>query len=239
MPPPSKPHRPVVRGGRGAAWKVAYADFVTAMMALFIVLWMMNASAAVKKSVAGYFRDPIGYSDRVGAGSGGSGESLRVNLATTANLQQMIEHALRDMPDFDKLRDHVKLSVTGEGLRIDLMENEDTTFFVSGSSDPTPAGRRLLQVLATEISRMPNAIVVEGHTDAHPFRNVRPESGYGNWELSTDRANTARRLLCAGGIPAGRIVEVRGFADQRLLEAKSPESPRNRRISIVVRLPEN
>ncbi len=238
MPPPSKAHRPLARGGRGAAWKVAYADFVTALMALFIVLWMMNASEAVKRSVAGYFHDPAGHSSKAGEGPGASPEALRATRENATNLQQMIERALRNMPEFDKLRDHVKLSVTNEGLRIDLMENEQATFFKNGSADPTPAGQHLLQVLASQISRMPNAIVVEGHTDAHPFRNTRPESGYGNWELSTDRANTARRLLCAGGIPAARIVEVRGFADQRLLEPGAPESSRNRRISIVVRLSE-
>ncbi len=208
-------------------------------MALFIVLWMMNASETVKRSVAGYFRDPTGQKGKAGDGPGPSPEALRATRENATNLQQMIERALRNMPEFDKLRDHVKLSVTNEGLRIDLMENEQATFFMNGSADPTPAGQHLLQVLASQISRMPNAIVVEGHTDAHPFRNARPESGYGNWELSTDRANTARRLLCAGGIPAARIVEVRGFADQRLLEPGAPESSRNRRISIVVRLSEN
>jgi chemotaxis protein MotB len=83
---------------------------------------------------------------------------------------------------------------------------------------------------------MPNSIVVEGHTDALPFRNARPDSGYSNWELSTDRANAARRTLYSGGLPPGRVVEVRGFADQKLIEPMSPQSPRNRRISIVVRL---
>ncbi len=236
MPPPLAPRPPSPRRG-GAAWKVAYADFVTALMALFIVLWMMNASMAVKKSIMGYFHDPLGYKDKLGAGSGSAGEGLRVNRENAANLRRMIEEALRAMPEFDKFRNQVKLSVTGEGLRIDLLEDSDAMFFVSGSPDPTPAGQRLLNVLATEMSRMSNAIVIEGHTDAQPFRNARPESGYGNWELSTDRANAARRVLCAGGVPAGRIVEVRGFADQRLLEPNTPESARNRRISIVVRLP--
>ena len=235
--PPVNGNRPMNRHGRGGAWKVAYADFVTALMALFIVLWMMNASAAVKQSVAGYFRDPRGYSRRIGGGPASSGEGLRVNRKTAADLQRMIEQALRNMPDFDKLRDHVKMSVTGEGLRIDLMENEAGLFFVTGSAEPTADGQGLLTVLAAELARLPNSIVVEGHTDARPFRNARPAQGYGNWELSTDRANAARRLLCAGSVGAERIVEVRGFADQMLLYPAAPDDPRNRRISIVVRLP--
>jgi len=208
-------------------------------MALFIVLWLMNASVAVKQSVAGYFRDPVGFTHRLGAGPAAAGEGLRVDKNTAAHLQKTIEQALRNMPDFEKLRNHVKLSVTGEGLRIDLMENEQGMFFITGSPEPTAAGQRLLDVLAAEISRMPNVIVVEGHTDSMPFRNAHPESGYSNWELSTDRANAARRLLYSGGLPPGRVVEVRGFADRKLLEPATPDSPRNRRISIVVRLANN
>ncbi len=227
---------PMSKRGRSGAWKVAYADFATALMALFIVLWMMNASTAVKKSVAGYFRDPRGFSSKNGSGPAGTGEGLRVNPQTAADLQNRIEQALRAMPDFGKIGQHVKLSVTGEGLRIDLMENDKGMFFVTGSAEPTPTGQGLLSVLATQIARMPNTIVVEGHTDALPYRNARPEKGYSNWELSTDRANAARRLLCAGGVPAERVVEVRGFASQKPIEANAPENSRNRRISIVVRL---
>lgn len=215
----------------GGAWKVAYADFATAMMALFIVLWIMNAAPAVKRSVSGYFQDPRSYGKK-GEGSQPS-ESDRTAAAT---LQQSIEQALRAMPDFDKLKDHIKLSVTSEGLRIDLMENQQGLFFVTGSPEPTADGQKLLSVLAAQLGRMPNSIVVEGHTDASPFRNARPDKGYSNWDLSTDRANAARRLLCAGGVAAERVVELRGFADHQVLEGATPENPRNRRISIVVRL---
>ncbi len=235
-PPPPKPHRPLARRAHGGAWKVAYADFVTALMALFIVLWLMNASVTVKQSVTGYFSDPVGYTRKLDAQGNAPREGSRLNRESAASLQQLIEQALRKMPEFPRLREHVKLSVTPDGLRIDLMEGQDAMFFVSGNAQPTANGESLLRVLAAEISRMPNAIVVEGHTDAHPFRNATSASLYGNWELSTDRANSARRMLCAGGIPPGRVVEVRGFADQRLLDPAAPDSPRNRRISIVVRL---
>lgn len=225
-----------VRRQRSHSWKVAYADFATALMALFIVLWMMNASATVKRSVAGYFRDPRGYARTSGSGPASAGEGLPINQQNAADLQHLIEQALRSVPDFDKLSQHVKLSVTGEGLRIDLMEDEKGVFFVTGSPEPTADGKNLLAVLAAQMAHMPNTMVVEGHTDGLPFRNARPGRGYSNWELSTDRANAARRSLCGGGVPPERIVEVRGFADQKLLESSQPESSRNRRISIVVRL---
>lgn len=228
--------RPVYSHRRGGAWKVAYADFVTTLMALFIVLWMMNASARVKESVSGYFRDPRGYTRKLGAGPAGAGEGLRVDHNNAADLQRQIEQALRRVPEFDELSGQVQLSVTGEGLRIDLLETEQGTFFTTGGAKPTAAGERLLSTLAAEIRRMPYEVVVEGHTDSLPFRNALPTSGYGNWELSVDRANTARRLLHAAGVETGQVVEVRGFADRRLLFPGNPQDPRNRRISIVIKL---
>jgi chemotaxis protein MotB len=219
----------------GGAWKVAYADFVTAMMALFIVLWMMNATDRVKASITGYFRDPRGYTQKRGAGPAGAGEGLSVNERNIAGIRRHIEEALRRMPDFPPVRDHVQLSVTGEGLRIDLLETEQGLFFVSGSAEPTGEGDHLLQLLADEVGRMPNPVVIEGHTDSRPFRNAAPSSGYGNWELSTDRANAARRLLHAHGMRPEQVVEVRGYADQKLLDPANPESPRNRRVSLVVK----
>ena len=230
------PVRSIVdRRHRGGAWKVAYADFVTALMALFIVLWMMNASTRVKESVSGYFRDPRAYSQKRGGGPANSGEGLRVEKNNIREIQKQVEAALKRAPEFEKVRDNVKFSVTGEGLRIDLLETEQGLFFVTGSPTPTDAGAHLLSVLAGEIGRMPNPMVIEGHTDALPFRNAAPASGYGNWDLSTDRANAARRLLNGAGLRPQQIVEVRGFADQKLLKPEAPNDPRNRRISLVVR----
>jgi len=217
---------------RGGAWKVAYADFVTALMALFIVLWLMNSSAAVKQSVSGYFKDPRGYTHKLGAGPANAGESLTANVN---QIRKQIEEALRQMPEFHKLRNNVSFSVTGEGLRIDLLETQQGLFFVSGSPTPTPAGEHTLALLATEIGKMPNPVVIEGHTDSRPFRDANPASGYSNWELATDRANAARRLLHAYGMPPRQVVEVRGFADQKPLVPQAPDDPRNRRISVVVR----
>jgi chemotaxis protein MotB len=220
---------------RGGAWKVAYADFVTALMALFIVLWMMNASERVKQSVRGYFRDPRGYTRQLGAGSANSGEGLRVDRRGARDIQDRIELALHQMPDFETIRSHVVVSVTGEGLRIDLLETEQGMFFISGNPTPTTAGVRLLETLAAQLSRMPNSLVIEGHTDALPFRKSTPSSGYGNWDLAADRANAARRLLHAYGVRSDQVVEMRGFADRRLLFPANPHDPRNRRVSLVVK----
>ena len=223
----------------GGAWKVAYADFVTALMALFIVLWMMNSSTQVKKSVSGYFKDPRAYAHSLGAGPGNSGETLKVQKTTITDVRKQVEEALKTAPDFQKMRDNIKFSVTGEGLRIDLLESEQGMFFVSGSPAPTDAGARLLSALATEIGKMPNSVIIEGHTDSRPYRNAGPSNGYGNWDLSTERANAARRLLTADGVRPQQIVELRGYADQKLMLPDSPNDPKNRRISVVVRFAAN
>jgi len=241
--PPDAPAPPVEvrirhmyqRKHGGGAWKVAYADFVTALMALFIVLWLMNSSEKVKASVSGYFKDPRGYMSKLNANSANSAEEVVVHRENVEDIQKRIEQALEQMPEFRKIRDNIKFSVSNEGLRIDLVETEQGLFFVTGSPIPTSAGERLLEVLAGEIGKMPNAVVIEGHTDARPFRNVDPSSGYGNWELSADRANAARRLLHAYGVRPEQAVEVRGFAHQKLLNPADPNDPSNRRISLVVK----
>src|SRR5215467_1044845 len=130
IPPPRLPRDPEQRST--GSWKVAYADFVTALMALFIVLWMMNSGDKVKQSVAGYFRDPRGYTKKLGAGPGGAGEGLKVHRANVQDVRGQIEVALKGVPEFGRMRDSIKLSVTGEGLRIDLLETEQGMFFVSG-----------------------------------------------------------------------------------------------------------
>lgn len=142
---------------------------------------------------------------------------------------------LSQTPEFAKIRDHVKFSVSDEGLRIDLLETDQGMFFVSGSPAPTAAGEGLLRVLAQEMSHLPNTLVIEGHTDAKLFRHAGPTSGYSNWELASDRANAARRLLHAYGVRPDQIVEVRGFADQHPFNEKNPFDTKNRRVSVVVR----
>jgi chemotaxis protein MotB len=222
---------------RGGAWKVAYADFVTALMALFIVLWMMSSGSKVRQSVQGYFRDPKGYTRTLGAGIANSGEGLPIHQGNVRQIEEQIQTALRQMPEFQHIRNNIVFSVTGEGLRIDLLETEQGMFFVTGNQTPTPSGEHLLEVLAQELGKMPNPLVIEGHTDARPFRNSTPSSRYSNWELAADRANTARRILHGFGVRPEQVVEMRGFAAQRLLDPADPDSPRNRRVSVVVKFP--
>jgi len=235
MVPAVAPTRRSHHRKRGGAWKVAYADFVTAMMALFIVLWMMSATDAVKKSVVGYFKDPRGYTQTLGAGPGHSGEGLVMQRNTVGELQNRLKQALERVPEFQKLRDNVKFSVTGEGLRIDLLESEQGLFFVTGSPVPSLSGENLLNALAKELAALPNRLVVEGHTDSRPFRNATPQQGYSNWELAADRANAARRLLHTYGVKPAQIAELRGFADQRLFNESDPADAKNRRVSVVIR----
>jgi chemotaxis protein MotB len=218
-------------GHHGGAWKVAYADFVTAMMALFIVLWLLNTNKKIQEAVGGYFKDPTGKSKMVGTSMEGSGQSFAVSKDDMPKLREELQKTVRQLSDFDKLKDHVEMTVTAEGLRIELTESEVGTFFESGSPNPSSSGRELLIAMAKELGGLPNKISIEGHTDSRPFSG---KSNYGNWELSVDRANAARRLMQENGVAANQVVQVRGYADQQLRKADSPEDPSNRRITLIV-----
>ncbi len=220
-------------GHHGGAWKVAYADFVTAMMALFIVLWLMSSSKEVKEAVAGYFNDPKGFKSGTGTGQSGSGAGVAVSKGDMEKLSEKLAKAMSEVPEIAKMKEHVQFTVTGEGLRVELLENEKGMFFDSGSAKPSAAGEEMLTLLAEQLAKLPNDIVVEGHTDSRPFA----AEGYTNWELSTDRANSARRLMRTKGLRDKQIVEVRGFADQKLRDPGAPEDARNRRVSVIVRYP--
>ena len=219
-------------GHHGGAWKVAYADFVTAMMALFIVLWLLNSSAKVRKAVAGYFVDPTGKGRQVGSGEAGTGESMALGKDDMSKLTQKLQDAMKEMPEFQQMKDQVQITVTGEGLRIELLETERGMFFDSGSPKPSKNGEELLVTLARELGKLENQVLLEGHTDAKPFAG---DGRYTNWELSADRANAARRLMQAGGLRADQVVQVRGYADQKLRKSDNPEDPSNRRVSVIVR----
>ncbi|HTB11239.1 MAG TPA: flagellar motor protein MotB [Bryobacteraceae bacterium] len=219
-------------GHHGGAWKVAYADFVTAMMALFIVLWLLNSSVQVRKAISAYFQDPSGSGEHSGSASTGTGESVSVGLNDMEKLKDKLEQAMKKSPEFEKLKDYVQMSVTGEGLRVELMESDKGIFFESGSGRPSEVGRELIVRLSEELKKLPNDLLIEGHTDAKPFSNG---GEYSNWELSTDRANAARKVMEADGMAHGRIVQVRGFADQSLRDKQHPEAAANRRISVIVR----
>ncbi len=214
----------------GGAWKVAYADFVTAMMALFIVLWLMASSDQVKKSIAAYFLDPQGKKHEIG-GMNGTGRSMFLSVDDMQHLKEKLQNALRSLPSVEKLKDQITMTVTGEGLRIELVENSAGVFFESGNARPTQLAVQAMSVLANQLGELPNSIVIEGHTDATPYGNTE---GYSNWELSTDRAHEARRLMQAHGVRADQIKQVRGYADQSLRNPKTPLDPSNRRVSVIV-----
>jgi chemotaxis protein MotB len=219
-------------GHHGGAWKVAYADFVTAMLALFIVLWLLSSSEQVQKAVGGYFTDPKGKGKDVGNGLKGTGsESLAIHKDDMNKLKDKLEQAVRDSSAMQKIREHVVFTVTGEGLRVELIEGEGSTFFESGNSTPTAFGKDLLKKLAEEIGKLPNKVTMEGHTDSKPFTE---RAEYSNWELSTDRANAARRWMQENGMREDQVSQVRGYADQSPRDTAHPDAPTNRRVTLVI-----
>jgi chemotaxis protein MotB len=227
----------IAHGHHGGAWKVAYADFVTAMMSLFIVLWLMNSNAKVKEAVAGYFHDPAGVGKLSGTNKEGRDKTIVV-LPEPAppvkkemeKLKEEIVKALKNLPTYEAVKDHIAITVTDEGVRMELMETAKGLFFENGSPAPTPEGRAVLRVTSELVKKLPNRVMIEGHTDSVPFVG----QGYSNWELSSDRANTARVLMDNAGLRQGQLFQIRGFADQQLRLPNKPEDPSNRRISIIV-----
>ena len=220
-------------GHHGGAWKVAYADFVTAMMALFIVLWLMsNSSKQEQLAISGYFKDPSGTATKVGTNLAGTGETLPLAKPDLAKLKETLQKRIQEIADLNKLEKNIEITVTSEGLRIELIESEQGTFFNSGSAALNQNGQEIIGLLAAELGQVPNEISIEGHTDAKPFVG---KSKYSNWELSSDRANSARRLMQGvGGLRVDQVKQVRGFADQHLRNPKDAFDPSNRRVSIIV-----
>lgn len=234
-------------GHHGGSWKVAYADFVTAMMAFFLVMWIMGMDPEVKELVQGYFSNPVGFengrtasSNAMPLGRAPSDLSVMPRTELTRKTQQerfqeavgQMEERLRDGGLMEGLEADVSMTVTDEGLRVELMETgREETFFDKASFELKPALEQILSLLGSEFERLGNPVVVEGHTDALPFVG-RP--GYTNWELSVQRANAARRVLVAAGLDPGLVQEVRGYADRQLKNDGDPSDPRNRRISILL-----
>ncbi len=240
----------VKRGGHGGhhggSWKVAYADFVTAMMALFIVLWVLSQGEQVKKAVAAYFTDPSLTPEEI---------AIKLKMDTSPSEDSQVKpeveperHTPEPEKDMNELANRLKsalesadwvedmkgqiiIEVTDEGLRIELLDLKKNPFFDVGSPVPRPQTRKALAVIARQLARNSNPLILEGHTDSRPFKTGK---AYGNWELSVERANAARRILEYNGIDPARIVEVRGFADKRLRDPENPYADVNRRISIVV-----
>ncbi len=239
----------VVEGGghHGGSWKVAYADFVTAMMAFFMVMWILGMDDKTKQAIEGYFANPVGYKKGYGAGESplGTGSSptnvsrasLRMVVRSTESrtFEQLRENLIAKIAASDSLRKLnavVEIQITKDGLRVELIEQgAGEIYFASGSARMKAASLLALQLIGKELAPLPNAIVLEGHTDAAQFGN---DISYGNWELSADRANAARRVLEGSGVAAVRIREVRGYAATRLRIPDDPTAPANRRISILL-----
>ena len=245
------------KGGHGShhggSWKVAFADFMTAMMAFFLVMWLVGQSDHVKKSVAGYFRDPGKYQKMGKSGVlKGSDAVMQTNEPRASMVKQPskdesssskkesdqlnliarnIMEELEKQKEFQRLKKNIKLQMTSEGLRIILNESEDApAFFEQGSAKLLQKSAIILVTIAKELGHLTNHIVVEGHTD----RSGSNIGEYTNWELSADRANAARQLMEVSGLYEGQIREVRGFADRFLMIAGKPDDARNRRVSLVV-----
>jgi chemotaxis protein MotB len=234
-------------GHHGGAWKVAYADFVTTMMALFIVLWAAGQDTSVRESIASYFRNPSIVPNVVkGAGVLPASTGVVANAdmlaneptpdredrllrETAANIRSEIEKA----PDLRPLLEQVQITITEDGLRIQIVEHDENLFFEIGSAQVKPALIRLLAIVGAAIGRIPNRVVIEGHTDSRQYAQYR--RGYSNWELSTDRAHSARRILEEDGIRPGQIMRVVGFADHDPLVADNPLDAQNRRVSVLVK----
>jgi len=232
-------------GHHGGAWKVAYADFVTAMMALFIVLWVLGQSEEVKQAVAGYFKDPAGFQISSAAPPGGSKNDI-INLQLEAKRLQRekqqkqfeemkgkIMKELGQNPNFVTLLDQIEITMVDEGLKIEMLESADNVFFEIGSSKLNIYAEQILRKIGGDLKNLPNYVVVEGHTDSRRYNGSI--SGYDNFDLSAERANSAKRALEIGGLSESQIDEIRGYADKRLRDPIDPYSLVNRRISIILR----
>jgi chemotaxis protein MotB len=261
-------------GHHGGAWKVAFADFVTAMMAFFMLMWLMGSTTKEQKeAISGYFQDPMGHRDGAGAsnavidmGGGmniptGTSDSLEEGYpeepgyhepnpgaaleyeeeseaelaAEAARLAELREEIIAAVSEDEKLApflDQLLIDITNEGLRIQIVDEEHRAMFDSGSARLEPFAEDLLRKVAGVVNSVPNRISISGHTDRRPFAGRT--DGYGNWELSADRANAARRLLITAGVEESKVSRVVGLASSVLFDAEDPDAPINRRISIVV-----
>lgn len=231
----------------GGSWKVAYADFVTAMMAFFMVMWLLSMDQKMKDAIEGYFSNPVGFkkgfssgANIMANGNSPAGEQkppLRMLIRSAEEKRfTQVAHDIRDRinntEELKILGAHVEAVKTRGGLRIELIESGNgQTFFRNGSAEMTPMTAVALHLIGEELKSLRTPIIIEGHTDSQPFGN---DASYTNWELSADRANAARRMLEAVGVDPKRIIEVRGMADRNLRVPSNPMDQANRRISILL-----
>ena len=231
-------------GHHGGAWKVAYADFVTAMMAFFMVMWILGMDQSLRNSIEGYFSNPVGFKKGYSAGrsplssgnSPASAQTTPLKLISRRSEEEELKTAGGKIKSRLKeaglatIGDRIEIIETQTGLRIELAESSNgNEFFALASAAMTPTMKQTLEIVSRELAPLRNPVVIEGHTDAAQYAGL-----YSNWELSTDRANAARRVLEGAGLSGGRVVEVRGLADRELRNPENPLDPRNRRITIFL-----
>ena len=254
----------------GGAWKIAYADFVTAMMAFFLLMWLLGSTTeGDKKGIADYFASPLklallnggsgaGDSSHVVKGGGQDlsrstgqvkrgdveaprstinlqalkAEQIRAEAAKLEELKEKLEEQIAASPKLAALKTQLRLDMTRDGLRIQIVDADNRAMFPSGSAVVQPYMRELLREIGAVLGEVPNRLTLEGHTDAQPFPGG--ERGYSNWELSADRANASRRELVLGGLPDDRTLRVQGVASSAPFDKQDPMAPTNRRISIIV-----
>ncbi|MBB1518074.1 flagellar motor protein MotB [Aquipseudomonas guryensis] len=264
----------VAGGHHGGAWKIAFADFATAMMAFFLVMWLMSsATPEQKRAISGYFQDPIGFTESAspyvidlgGTPTPAPDRTLNPEMKDAPDApestvdtedtpeeleikqaeqlaeqieQERLEMLLQELqtkvdenPQLQKFKDQILFEITQDGLRIQIMDAENRPMFDLGSARLQPYFEDILLILAETIKAVPNKISVSGHTDAKPFAG---EGEFGNWELSANRANAARRTLVAGGYPDERVARVVGYASSALFDRTDPFNSVNRRIDIIV-----
>ena len=258
-------------GHHGGAWKIAYADFVTAMMAFFLLMWLLGStSKAQKEGIAEYFKTPlkvamrggpaVGVTDSLIKNTGGKDitkkqgqvkpvdgppgkqksvtiedakEALRKSeQAKLEDLKQKIEQTIDQSETLKKFKSQLMLDITPEGLRIQILDEQNRPMFESSKADLQPYAREILHEIGTMLNGVQNKISLSGHTDAAPYPNG--DKGYSNWELSSDRANSSRRELIAGGMDESKLLRVVGLASASLYDKENPFNPTNRRISLVV-----
>ncbi len=243
-------------GAHGGAWKVAYADFVTAMMAFFLVMWIVGLNDPIKQAIAGYFKDPVGFMQATQGGTKPFDVSNSGILSSPEMKPQVgqaeldakrqraneerkrfqqakaaVDKVVAGNPEFKNIAHSVQVTIAADGLRIDLVESSSDVFFDSGSATMKPRTKLLLTRVSSELARLPNKVIIEGHTDCRPYSGP---NGWTNWELSTARGNAARSVMESSGLRANQVVEIRGLADKMPIDPVHRDSFRNRRVSILL-----
>ncbi|MCF6751373.1 flagellar motor protein MotB [Pseudomonas stutzeri] len=252
-------------GHHGGAWKIAFADFMTAMMAFFLVMWLMSsATPEQKRAISGYFQDPIGFTESASPHvidlggtptpspdrtlnpeidpavpqadvqiDGDQVETLaeQIERERLELLLQELQNKVDENPELERFKDQILFEITKDGLRIQIMDDENRPMFALGSAQLQPYFEDILLAMGDTIRAVPNKISISGHTDAKPYAG---NGDFGNWELSANRANAARRTLIAGRYPEEQIARVVGYASSALFDRKNPLNPINRRIDILV-----